>query len=124
MTLNDLVFSIDLIPMELGSFDIILSMNWLSRHHTQILCFEKYIRITHPSGIILKVLCNGPSGSIRRKTCIQACNSFHKGSIFLFSQTIEEIKRVELCDTLVVRDFSDVFPDDLPGLPPVRAVEF
>jgi hypothetical protein len=36
----------------------------------------------------------------------------------------KKIKSVELRDTLIVRDSSDVFPDDLPGLPPVRAVEF
>jgi hypothetical protein len=124
ITLNDLTFSIDLIPMKLGSFDIIVGMDWLSKHHAQILCLEKCIRITHPSGTILKVFGNSPSGSIRRKSCTQACNSLHKGSIFLFSQTTQETKSVELRGTLIVRDFSDVFPDDLPGLPPVRAVEF
>jgi hypothetical protein len=110
--------------MELGSFDIIIGMVWLSSHHAQILCFEKCIRITQPSGIILKVFGNSPSGNIRRKSCTQACNSLHKGSIFLFSQTVNKTKNVELRDTLIVRDFSDVFPEDLPGLPPVRAVEF
>ncbi|GKD43510.1 hypothetical protein Tco_1268155, partial [Tanacetum coccineum] len=31
-------------------------------------------------------------------------------------------KRLE--DILVVKEFSDIFPEDLPGLPPIRQVEF
>ena len=124
ITLNDLVFSIDLIPMKLGSFDLIIGMDWLSKHHAQILCLEKCIRITHPSGTILRVFGETSSGSIHRKSFTKACNFLHKGSISLFSQISKENKGAELKDTPIVREFPDVFPDDLPGLPPVRAIEF
>nr|GFB94752.1 putative reverse transcriptase domain-containing protein [Tanacetum cinerariifolium] len=38
-------FTIDLIPVELGSFDAIMSMNWLRRHHAVIVCDEKLVRV-------------------------------------------------------------------------------
>ncbi|XP_021971945.1 uncharacterized protein LOC110867116 [Helianthus annuus] len=50
LTLNDHAFSIDLIPMELGSFDIIVGMDWLRKNHAEIACFEKYVRLPLPSG--------------------------------------------------------------------------
>ncbi|GJQ90061.1 putative reverse transcriptase domain-containing protein [Tanacetum coccineum] len=70
-------FNIDLIPIELGSFDAIICMDWLSKYHVVIFCNEKIVRI--------------PYGN----------------------------------EVLIVRgDRSDVFPEDLPGVPPTRKVEF
>ncbi|GJX17022.1 putative reverse transcriptase domain-containing protein [Tanacetum coccineum] len=69
-------FPIDLMVIELGSFDIIIGMDWLSRYDAAILCGEKKVRIP-----------------------------------------LEE-------DVPVIRDFPEVFPEDLLGLPPPRQVEF
>ncbi|GKD91530.1 putative reverse transcriptase domain-containing protein, partial [Tanacetum coccineum] len=46
-TLNflDHPFNIDLMPVELGSFDVIISMDWLSKYHAIIVCVEKIVRI-------------------------------------------------------------------------------
>ncbi|XP_076919311.1 uncharacterized protein LOC143580061 [Bidens hawaiensis] len=55
LTLNKHRFSHDLIPMKMGSFDVIVGMDWLSLHHTEILCFEKYIRIPLPNCVVLNV---------------------------------------------------------------------
>nr|GFC66224.1 putative reverse transcriptase domain-containing protein [Tanacetum cinerariifolium] len=38
-------FTIDLMPVELGSFDAIIGMDWLRRHHTVIVCDEKLVRV-------------------------------------------------------------------------------
>ncbi|GKG15990.1 putative reverse transcriptase domain-containing protein, partial [Tanacetum coccineum] len=38
-------FNIDLIPVELSSFDIIIGMDWLSMYHAMIVCAEKIVRI-------------------------------------------------------------------------------
>ncbi|GKG18153.1 hypothetical protein Tco_0372451, partial [Tanacetum coccineum] len=47
---------------------------------------------------------------------------------FLAHVTTKEIedksKKKQLKDVLIVKDFPDVFPEDLPGLPPTRQVEF
>ncbi|XP_022031359.1 uncharacterized protein LOC110932323 [Helianthus annuus] len=41
LTLNDHVFSIDLVPMRLGSFDLTIGMDWLRKNHAEIVCHEK-----------------------------------------------------------------------------------
>ncbi|KAJ0852643.1 putative transcription factor interactor and regulator CCHC(Zn) family [Helianthus annuus] len=48
-------FSIDLIPIVLGSFDVVIGMDWLSQHHAKILCKEKVIRIPRSSQEPLEV---------------------------------------------------------------------
>ncbi|GKA78872.1 putative reverse transcriptase domain-containing protein [Tanacetum coccineum] len=93
-------FNIDLIPIELGSFDVIIGMDWLRRES----------RLTIIS-------------------CSKAQEYMAKGcQIFLaqISAKKEEDKSEgkQLKDVPIVRDFSEVFPEDLPGLPPARPVEF
>nr|GEV11338.1 reverse transcriptase domain-containing protein [Tanacetum cinerariifolium] len=79
------LFEIDLMLIELGTFDFIIDNNWLFKHDAFIVCGEKVVRI--------------PYGN---KTL-----------------TVESDK-----DVPVNRDFPEVFPDALPGLPPPRQVEF
>ncbi|GJW36984.1 putative reverse transcriptase domain-containing protein [Tanacetum coccineum] len=73
LTLLNQPFEIDLMPIKLGSFDVVIGMDWLSKYHAKILCDEKVVHI--------------PINGV----------------------------------TLIIRD---VFPENLPGLPPVRQVEF
>ncbi|GJW88135.1 putative reverse transcriptase domain-containing protein [Tanacetum coccineum] len=89
-------FEIDLMPIKLGSFDVIIGMDWLSKYHAKILCDEKVVHI-----------------SINGETLIIRAQVKEKKS---------DEKRLE--DIPVVREFPEVFPEDLPGLPPVRQVEF
>ncbi|GJV94095.1 integrase, catalytic region, zinc finger, CCHC-type containing protein [Tanacetum coccineum] len=96
---------IDLIPFGHGSFDVIVGMDWLSRHMAEIVCHEKVVRIPLPNGKILRVLGEKPEEKMKH----------------LMSAKIEEQK---LEDNVVVRYFPDVFPDDLSGLPPSREFEF
>ncbi|GKA81171.1 putative reverse transcriptase domain-containing protein [Tanacetum coccineum] len=90
--------NIDLMPIELGSFDIIIGMDWLRKYHAVIVCDEKLVQI--------------PYGN--------------KTLIFMISAKKEEDKseRKKLKDVPIVRDFPEVFPEDLLGLPPARPVEF
>nr|GFA84131.1 putative reverse transcriptase domain-containing protein [Tanacetum cinerariifolium] len=69
LTLLNQHFEIDLMPIKLGSFDIVIGMDWLSKHHAKVICDEKAVHIS-----------------------------------------IED-------ETLIIRE-------ELPGLPPVRQVEF
>ncbi|GJZ17907.1 putative reverse transcriptase domain-containing protein [Tanacetum coccineum] len=73
-------FNINLMPVELGSFDAIIGMDWLAKYQAVIVCAEKIV------------------------------------------EDKSEKKRLE--DVPIVRDFPEVFPEDLPGLPPTRQVEF
>ncbi|GKB93830.1 putative reverse transcriptase domain-containing protein, partial [Tanacetum coccineum] len=89
------VFDIDLIPFGHGSFDVIIGMDWLSKYKAKIISHEKVVRIPLPDGKVLRVLRERPEEKVR----------------FLMG-----VKKQE--EIVVVRDFSEVFPDDLSGLPP------
>ncbi|GJV78247.1 putative reverse transcriptase domain-containing protein [Tanacetum coccineum] len=99
------VFKIDLLPTRLGSFDVIIGMDWLAYHRALIDCYEKIIRIPLPNGKILEVQGERPKKDLHSLACIKA----------------DEKK---LDDIRVVRDFPEVFPDDLLGLPLVQEIEF
>ncbi|GJX42574.1 putative reverse transcriptase domain-containing protein [Tanacetum coccineum] len=77
-TLNLLnqMFKVDLMPIELGTFDVIISMDWLVKHDALIVYGKKEVHLPVKSHVP------------------------------------------------IIRDFLEVFPDDLPGLPPPQQVEF
>ncbi|GKE85145.1 hypothetical protein Tco_1558887 [Tanacetum coccineum] len=69
-------------PVELGSLDVIIGMDWLANHHAVVVCDEK------------------------------------------IKETEDKLKEKRLEDVPTVRDFLEVFPEDLPGLPPTRQLKF
>ncbi|GKC40569.1 putative reverse transcriptase domain-containing protein [Tanacetum coccineum] len=124
-------FNIDLLPIELGSFDVIIGMDWMSKHHAEVVCHEKYIRIPYRNEVLV---IRGERSGVRNESRLEVISSIRtqryikKGcQVFLLQVTKKEEaeipeKRIE--DVPVVRDFPEVFPKDLPGLPPTRQVEF
>ncbi|GJS46522.1 putative reverse transcriptase domain-containing protein [Tanacetum coccineum] len=99
-------FNIDLIPVELGSFDVVIGMDWLANHHAVIVCDEKIMRIPYGDEVLI----------------IQGCLIFLVQITKKETNDKSEEKRLE--DVPIVRDFPEVFPEDFPGLPPMRQVEF
>nr|GFA59536.1 reverse transcriptase domain-containing protein [Tanacetum cinerariifolium] len=122
----------DLMPVELGSFDVIISIDWLRRCHAVIVCDEKLVPV--PYGNETLILRGDESNDERESwltiiSCSMAQEYMTKGcQIFLahISAKKEEDKSKgkQLKDVPIVRDFSKVFPEDLPGLPPAQPVEF
>ncbi|GKE63915.1 putative reverse transcriptase domain-containing protein, partial [Tanacetum coccineum] len=92
--------NIDLMPVEPGSFDVIIDMDWLANHHAVIVCDEKIARIPYGDEVLIV------QARVTKKE----------------TKDKSEEKRLE--DVPTVRDFSEVFLEDLPGLPPMRQVEF
>ena len=125
LNLNDFNFPIDLIPMQLGSFDVIVGMDWLAKYHAEIVCFEKYIRIPLPDGQVLRIYGEKPSKGLHLMSCFQAAKYLRKNYVAFLANVMEK-KRVDkkLEDIPVVREYPEVFPDDVTGLPPTREVEF
>nr|GEY09876.1 putative reverse transcriptase domain-containing protein [Tanacetum cinerariifolium] len=91
-------FNIDLMPVELGSFDVIIDMDWLVKYHTLIVCDKKVVCIPYEDEVYL--------AQITSKKDEDKSNE----------------KRLE--DVPIVWEFPKVFQKDLPGLPPARQVEF
>ncbi|GJS88045.1 putative reverse transcriptase domain-containing protein [Tanacetum coccineum] len=101
-------FDIDLMPVELGSFDVIIDMDWLANHHAMIVCDEKVVRIPYGDEVLI----------------VQGDRSGKERSQILKKGTEDKSEEKRLEDVPVVRDFSEFFPEYLPGLPPTREVEF
>ncbi|GKA47342.1 hypothetical protein Tco_0740225, partial [Tanacetum coccineum] len=80
-------------------------MDWLSNYKAEIICHEKVVRIPLPDGKVLRVLRERPEEKAR----------------LLMSAKASDKKREEI---VVVRDFPEVFSDDLSRLPPLREIEF
>ncbi|GKE28101.1 putative reverse transcriptase domain-containing protein [Tanacetum coccineum] len=125
-------FNIDLMPIELGSFDVIIGMDWLAKNHAVIVCDEKIVRIPYGNEILIV---QGDKGDKEKKSklsiisCEKVQKYMEKGCpLFLAQITVKEdkdkSKEKQLEDVPTVRDFPEVFPEDLPGLPPTRQVEF
>ncbi|XP_021974742.1 uncharacterized protein LOC110869836 [Helianthus annuus] len=125
LNLNDHVFSIDLIPMRLASFDVIIDMDWLRKNHAEIVCHEKLVRLPLPSGDLLHVYGDRPLKGLRLMSCTQASRNLRKQNPAFLAHVVEQKgKGKDINEVPVVYDFPDVFPEDLPGLPPPRAVDF
>ncbi|GKD46627.1 hypothetical protein Tco_1271272 [Tanacetum coccineum] len=119
-------------PVERGSFDIIIGMDWLANNHTVIVCDEKIVRI--PFGDEILIVQGDRSDKGKKSTlsiisCTKTQKYMEKGcQVFLAQVTKKETevksqeKRLE--DVPIVQKFPEVFPEDLPGLPPARQVEF
>ncbi|GJY86757.1 putative reverse transcriptase domain-containing protein [Tanacetum coccineum] len=91
-------FNIDLMLVELGSFDVIIGMDWLVNHHAMIVCDEKIVRIPYEDKVLIV--------QVTKKE----------------TEDKSEEKRLE--DVPTARDFLEVFLEDFSGLPPTRQVEF
>ncbi|XP_043815352.1 uncharacterized protein LOC122724452 [Manihot esculenta] len=123
--LGDHELLVDLIPLCLQDLDVILGMDWLSRHHATIDCFEKSVvfnslegskftffgeRRLLPSYVI--------SAMTTRKMLRKGCQAY----LAYVMDSSQEGPKLE--DIPIVNEFPDVFPKELPGLPPDREIEF
>ncbi|GJW57000.1 putative reverse transcriptase domain-containing protein [Tanacetum coccineum] len=125
-------FNINLMPVELGSFDVIVGMDRLAKYHVVIDCAEKIVHIPWGNETLIIHGDGSNQGSGTRLNII-SCTKTHKyllkgHHVFLAHITTKETedksgeKRLE--DVPIVQDFPEVFPEDLSGLPPTRQVEF
>jgi hypothetical protein len=103
-------FHSDLILMDTRDVDIdvILGMSWLTKYQAGLSCDKRTVKMVSLSGedVLVELVLSGP----RKGSCHQI--TAHSEAVNL----LEAIK--------VVSEFSNVFPEDLPGMPPERKVEF
>ncbi|GJT82698.1 hypothetical protein Tco_1057040 [Tanacetum coccineum] len=119
-------------PVELGSFDAIIGMDWLAKYQAVIVCAEKIVRIPWRNKTLIIHGDGSNQGNVTRLniiSCTKTQKYMEKGfPIFLAHVTAKEVedksekKRLE--DVPIVQDFPEVFPEDLLGLPLTRQVEF
>ncbi|GKD81595.1 putative reverse transcriptase domain-containing protein [Tanacetum coccineum] len=96
-------FNINLMPIELGNFDIIIGMDWLVKYQAIIVCAKKIVRIPWGNKTFI-VRSDGSDWGNETRLNIISCTKMQK--------------------YILKGYFSEVFPEDLSGLPPTRQVEF
>ncbi|GJV65283.1 putative reverse transcriptase domain-containing protein [Tanacetum coccineum] len=129
LNLQNHLFEIDLLPIELGSFDVIIGMDWMAEHRTEVVCYEKYICVPYRNNMLI---IQGERSGIKSESRVEVISSIRTQKyidqgcqVFLIQMMKEENveileRRIEYVP--VVRDFPEVFLEDLPGLPPTRQV--
>ncbi|RVW61725.1 Transposon Ty3-I Gag-Pol polyprotein [Vitis vinifera] len=99
ITLADRALNVDLRILDMTGYDVILGMDWLAVYRAVIDCHRRRIIFCLPEGF---------EGSINFLACLRG----------------KEKAQKDITEIPVVRKFQDVFPDELPGLPPHREFDF
>jgi hypothetical protein len=103
VTLAERDFPTNMIVLKGQDIDVILGMNWLAQHKSILNTDLRIIRLSYGQEVLLSILVATTAKPFGR----------------VYEAIIPEIQ-----DISVVCEFPDVFPEDLPGLPPKRDVEF
>nr|GEZ17600.1 putative reverse transcriptase domain-containing protein [Tanacetum cinerariifolium] len=125
-------FNINLMPVELASFDAIIGMDWLAKYQAVIAWAEKIVLIPWGNETLIIHGDGSNQGNATRLSIISCTKTekyvmkgFH---VFLAHITTKEVedksKKKQLEDVPIVPNFLKVFPEDFSGLPPTRPVEF
>ena len=117
-------FPVDLITLPFQEFDLILGMDWLSKHRAIIDCGKKIVvlRCAYQTDVIVQGI--GSSALSNVISAMQVRRFIRKG-YETFLAVILDSKRgqVDVEKIPVVREFPDVFPKELPGIPLKREVD-
>ncbi|KAM0057274.1 hypothetical protein Hdeb2414_s0005g00156231 [Helianthus debilis subsp. tardiflorus] len=114
--------------MQLSSFDVIVAMDFLRENHAEVVCFNKMIRFSLANGDQLCVYREVASKKLQLMSCVQASKYLHKEYQAFLAHIVvagkEKKRATGVNDVPMVREFPDVFPDNLPGLPPSHDIDF
>ncbi|GJV60275.1 putative reverse transcriptase domain-containing protein [Tanacetum coccineum] len=122
---NDKIRSVNALLLDMCEFDIILGMDWLSAHHATIDCHSRRVifgNIHTPEFIYHGSL---PGKSMKIISALEARTLLShgcEGFLANIHDTTSDVSSIH--DQPIVSEFQDVFPEELPGIPPIRDVEF
>ncbi|KAK8931451.1 hypothetical protein KSP39_PZI016502 [Platanthera zijinensis] len=119
---GDTEIIVEALLLPIAGFDLIFGMDWLSAVNARIDCRAKQIQFDGPNqtsfsfqglkGVVKMII-----SAVQARKCIsQGCETF----VVLMS----EEPKTDLAEVPVVQEFPDVFPEELPGAPPDREIEF
>ncbi|KAL0544263.1 hypothetical protein IC582_019376 [Cucumis melo] len=119
------VIEVTLLVLDMLDFDVILGMDWLAANHANIDCSRKEVTFNPPSMDSFKFKGGGSRSLPQVISAIRASKLLSQGSWGILASVVDTREvDVSLSSEPVVRDYPDIFPEELPGLPPHREVEF
>ncbi|KAL0551615.1 hypothetical protein IC582_010704 [Cucumis melo] len=106
-------------------FDVILGMDWLAADHASIDCSRKEVAFNPPSMASFKFKAEGSRLLPKVISAMRASKLLSQGTWSILASMVDT-REVDVSLSLepVVRDYPDVFSEELPGLPPHREIEF
>ncbi|XP_058726068.1 uncharacterized protein LOC131597384 [Vicia villosa] len=107
-------FAVDLVCLPLSGLDVILGMNWLEYNYVHINCYNKSVRFSTAE--------EEEASLVSPKQLRQLLKEEVK--MFSLMATLSMENQAIIDELLVVREFPEVFPDEIPDVPPEREVEF
>ena len=115
------LLTVDLRIMEMSKFDVILGMDWLTAYRVVIDCERRRVIAYTQDGT--RVVFQGDKPDILPQIVYESrCHGQLGG--WIASLTLEDEERLDLDLPRVVCEYVDVFPDELPGLPQRRVIDF
>jgi len=111
--------------LEMCDYDVILGMDWLAGYHATMDCFHKTLTFKleeTPAGVLFQG--NRSIPSVGFVSALKA-DRLMKSGCEAYLAFITEDKRFQGVEEIpIVWEFPDVFPEEIPGLPPVREIDF
>ena len=121
LEISGTLLTVDLRIIDMSEFDVILGMDWLTAYRVVIDCESRRVTAYMQDGT--RVVFQGDKHDILPQTVYESrCQGQLAG--WIASLTLEDEVRPDLDLSQVVCEYADVFPDELPGLPPYRDVDF
>ncbi|KAL0549558.1 hypothetical protein IC582_014043 [Cucumis melo] len=119
------VIEVTLLVLDMLDFDVILGMDWLAANNASIDCSRKEVAFNPPSMASFKFKGEGSRSLPQVISAIRASKLLSQGTWGILASVVDTREvDVSLSSEPVVRDYPDVFAEELPGLPPHREVEF
>ena len=110
-------FPIDLIPIVMNEINVIIGMDWLSRHRAHFDYENQQIVVQTPSGGELTICGDGQKRLSKVCWLDKARRNVHHGGVSYLAYVTDsrgEKKGIVVADVPVVSEFPDVFPEELP----------
>ncbi|KAL0546184.1 hypothetical protein IC582_016090 [Cucumis melo] len=119
------MLDVTLLVLDMQDFDVILGMDWLSANHASIDCFRKEFVFNPPSGTSFKFKGPGIVCILKVISVMKASKLLSQSTWSILASVVDTREpEVPLSSEPVVREYPDVFLDELPGLPPPREINF
>ena len=113
----------------LCSYDLLIGMDWLEQHKVVLNCYDKTFTCLNSDEKLVKVKGIPRKTIIRQISALQLKRAVRKGcKAYAVTITDEEGKtetdKLKIEDIPVLKEYTDVFPEEIPGLPPRRELDF
>ena len=116
---------VDLVILEMVDFEVILGMTWLSPNFAILDCNAKTVTLAKPETNPLVWEGDYTSTPVRIISFIRAKRMVRKGCLAFLAHLRDDTTQVPSIESVsIVLEFLDVFPVDLPGMPPDRDIDF